>query len=180
AATPDTIAPSAPSRLTATSAGGTQINLAWTASTDNVAVTGYQVERCQGTGCNSFVQIAAPTTASYSDTGLTSAAAYSYRLRATDAAANPSGYSKTATATTPHTVAPTAPTSLTATSAGGSQPTRRSSDLTDNVAVTGYQVERCQGTGCSSFVQIAAPTTTNYSDTGLTSGAAYSYRVRAT
>src|SRR5205085_5642607 len=100
AATPDTIAPSAPSRLTATSAGGTQINLAWTASTDNVAVTGYQVERCQGTGCSSFVQIAAPTTASYSDTGLTSGAAYSYRVRATRSEERRVGKSNTATYTT--------------------------------------------------------------------------------
>ena len=46
----DTTSPTAPSGITA-SASGTQINLGWTASTDNVAVTGYRVERCQGSGC---------------------------------------------------------------------------------------------------------------------------------
>ena len=46
--------------LTATAAGPTQINLAWTASTDNVGVTGYRVERCQGSGYTNFVQIAQP------------------------------------------------------------------------------------------------------------------------
>ena len=35
----------------ATAASSSQINLTWTASTDNVGVTGYRVERCQGAGC---------------------------------------------------------------------------------------------------------------------------------
>ena len=48
----------------------TQINLAWTASTDNVGVTGYRVERCQGAGCSNFVQVGTPTGTSFSDTGL--------------------------------------------------------------------------------------------------------------
>ena len=34
--------------------------LAWTASTDNVGVTGYRVERCQGAGCSNFVQVGTP------------------------------------------------------------------------------------------------------------------------
>ena len=60
-ATPgDTQPPTDPSGLTATAAGATQINLSWTASTDNVGVTGYQVERCQGAACINFVQIATP------------------------------------------------------------------------------------------------------------------------
>ena len=40
-------------------------------------------------------------------------------------------------------------------------------------------MERCQGAGCTSFAQIATPTATTYSDTGLAAGS-YSYRVRAT
>jgi hypothetical protein len=40
----DTTPPSAPSGLTATAASGSQINLSWTASTDNVGVTGYLVK----------------------------------------------------------------------------------------------------------------------------------------
>src|SRR5467141_311440 len=42
---PDTTPPTAPTNLTATAASATQINLSWTASTDNVGVTGYRVER---------------------------------------------------------------------------------------------------------------------------------------
>ena len=102
----DTQPPTAPTNLTA-SVSGTQINLSWTASTDNVGVTGYLVERCQGANCTSFTQIATPTTSSYSDTGL-GAGSYSYRVRATDAAGNLSAYSNVATGVIPDTTPPTA------------------------------------------------------------------------
>src|SRR5271168_282202 len=97
----DTTPPTAPANLAATAASGTQINLAWTASTDNVGVTGYKVERCTGAACANFAQIATPTAATFNDTGLTASSSYSYRVRANDAAGNNSGYSNTATATTP-------------------------------------------------------------------------------
>ncbi|PYU67713.1 MAG: hypothetical protein DMG49_17960, partial [Acidobacteria bacterium] len=50
AAPPDTTPPSAPTSLAAAAASATQINLSWIASTDNVGVTGYRVERCQSAG----------------------------------------------------------------------------------------------------------------------------------
>ena len=57
----DTQAPTAPSGLTATLASsGGQINLAWTASTDNVAVVDYRVERCSGAGCSASRGSASP------------------------------------------------------------------------------------------------------------------------
>ena len=56
--TTDTQAPTPPGNLSATAVSSSQITLAWTASTDNVAVTGYRVERCQGTGCATFAQVA--------------------------------------------------------------------------------------------------------------------------
>ncbi|MEN6301175.1 MAG: LamG-like jellyroll fold domain-containing protein, partial [Armatimonadia bacterium] len=95
----DTQPPAAPSGLAATAASG-QISLQWTASTDNVAVTGYRAERCQGAGCTNFVQIAAPAGTTYTDTSLSAGTSYSYRVRATDAAGNLSGYSNAASATT--------------------------------------------------------------------------------
>jgi hypothetical protein len=95
----DTIPPTAPSSLVAT-ASGIQIDLAWTASTDNIRVTGYLVERCQGVSCSSFAQIATAPTEAYSDPGLTEGTVYSYRIRATDAAGNLSTYSNIASATT--------------------------------------------------------------------------------
>ena len=178
---PDTTPPTAPTALTATAAGATQIDLVWTASTDNMGVTGYKVERCQGTGCTSFVQVATPIAPSFADTGLASATAYSYRVLATDAAGNPSGYSNTASATTsaPDTIPPTVPMALTATPGSSSQINLTWSASTDNVAVSGYRVEHCQGVGCTSFAQVATATGTTFSDAGLAPNTSHSYRVRA-
>jgi len=53
----DTAPPSAPQNLTATPVG-TQMNLNWNAATDNVAVTQYRVEQCQGSNCANFSEIA--------------------------------------------------------------------------------------------------------------------------
>src|SRR5207249_11898427 len=88
ATTADTVPPSAPSNLTGTTSGTSQINLTWTASTDNVAVTRYTIEACQAVGCSTFAQIGTSTAASYSHTGLSDGTSYSYRVRATDAAGN--------------------------------------------------------------------------------------------
>jgi Concanavalin A-like lectin/glucanases superfamily/Chitobiase/beta-hexosaminidase C-terminal domain/IPT/TIG domain/Fibronectin type III domain len=98
----DTTPPTAPSNLTATPISASQINLAWTASTDNVGVTGYYVQRCAGAGCTNFAQVASVsgTATTYNDTGLAASTSYSYRVDATDAAGNLSAFSNTATATT--------------------------------------------------------------------------------
>ncbi|MBO0884417.1 MAG: LamG domain-containing protein, partial [Mycobacterium sp.] len=93
----DVTPPTTPTGLTATG-NGTTIGLTWTASTDNVGVASYLVERCAGAGCNNFAQIATPSGPNYSDTNL-AAGSYSYRVRATDAAGNFSPYSSTSTAT---------------------------------------------------------------------------------
>ena len=148
----DTTPPTAPASLTATAVGPTQVNLSWSAATDNVAVTGYRVERCQGAGCTTFAEIAAPsgTGTTYNDTTVVANSTYRYRVRATDAAPNLGPYSPIATATTPaaaDTTPPTAPASLTATAVGPTQVNLSWSAATDNVAVTGYRVERCQGAG---------------------------------
>ena len=96
---PDVEPPSVPGNLMATAIGVSQVHLNWTASTDNVGVTGYFVER-QDPGNPSFVQVGTSTGPSYNDTGLTAGSSYSYRVRATDAAQNLSDYSEIAGATT--------------------------------------------------------------------------------
>jgi chitodextrinase len=181
-AAPDTTPPGVPGGLAAVAASQTQISLSWAAATDNVGVTGYQLERCSGSGCSAFAQIAAPTGTSFNDTGLTAATSYSYRVRAIDAAGNVGGYSLVASATTPtpDVTPPTTPTGLTTSVISASQVNLNWNASTDNVAVTGYELQRCQGIGCTTLVQIAAPTGTNYSDTGLTGSTTYRYWVRAT
>ncbi len=89
----DTEAPSNPSGLTASNIAQTTLSLSWTASTDNVGVTGYDVY--QGNNV-----IGTATSASYNVTGLTANTAYEFRVKAKDAAGNVSGFSNTTTATT--------------------------------------------------------------------------------
>jgi len=96
---PDTQSPTAPTNLVARTLGVSQVNLSWTASTDNVGVTGYLVER-QDPGSGNFVQVGTSTGPSYNDTGLAAGSTYSYRVRATDAAQNLSQYSGVASVTT--------------------------------------------------------------------------------
>ena len=97
--TADTTLPTMPGSLTGTVLSGTQITLSWPASTDNVGVTGYELERCQGVGCTTFVRIATPATTSYIDTSVAPSLSYSYRVRARDATGNFSAYSPITTAT---------------------------------------------------------------------------------
>jgi PKD repeat protein len=182
AASSDMSPPTTPSGLIATASATTTVNLAWTASTDNVGVTGYRVERCQGATCSNYAQIATATGTTYSNTGLTAATTYRYRVRANDAAGNLSAYSPVATATTAaaaDTSPPTPPSSLTATASGTGTVNLAWSASTDNVGVTGYQIERCQGSSCTDFGEVGIASGTTYTNTGLLAGTNYRYRVRA-
>ncbi len=98
---PDTQPPTAPTNLVSTAISNSQINLSWTASTDNVGVTGYLVYR-ENPGSSSFVQVGTTngSTTTYSDSGLAAGSTYSYEVQATDAAGNLSPFSNVATATT--------------------------------------------------------------------------------
>ncbi len=96
---PDVESPTSPRNLSATGINSNQINLAWVASVDNVGVTGYLVER-QSPGSTNFAQIGSTSGTSYNDVGLAANTNYSYRVRATDAAANLSPYSSVASAVT--------------------------------------------------------------------------------
>jgi hypothetical protein len=76
----DTLAPSVPGALSAFAASTSQINLAWSAATDNVGVAGYFVSR-------GGVQIANVTSGTaYQDNGLNAATTYTYTVAAYDAA----------------------------------------------------------------------------------------------
>ncbi|MBE8727533.1 M4 family metallopeptidase [Flavobacterium hungaricum] len=89
----DTAAPSAPTALAASGTTGTTTNLTWTASTDNVAVTGYDIY--QGTTLKG-----SSTTTSYNVTGLTALTTYSFTVKAKDAAGNVSAASNAVSVTT--------------------------------------------------------------------------------
>src|SRR3954466_5418689 len=127
---PGWVPPPPPAGLVATAVGATTINLSWTASTDNVGVTGYIVKR-NGT------QVGTPTTTTFADTGLLSGLTYSYTITARDAAGNFSAESASVDARTADTIAPSIPASLVATAAGGSAVNLSWTASTDNVGVTG-------------------------------------------
>ncbi|HIH09297.1 MAG TPA: hypothetical protein HA254_01365, partial [Candidatus Diapherotrites archaeon] len=97
--TADTTAPSVPAGLSATAISPSQINLSWTASTDTVGVTGYNIYRCAGSGCTPAL-LTTTTTNSYSGTALTASTSYTYRVAAYDAAGNTSAQSGPSSATT--------------------------------------------------------------------------------
>ena len=100
----DTVAPTAPSALTATAVGAGRIDLAWSPASDNVTVADYRIERCGGAACTNFGALATTGLTAYADTAVTAAASYRYRVRATDPAGNLGPYSNVAEATTGTTV----------------------------------------------------------------------------
>jgi len=163
---PDTTPPSVPTGLTAAAAAsGSQVNLSWTASTDNVAVAGYKVFR-NGT------QVAEVTSGtSYADTGLSEGTSYRYTVAAYDAAGNTSAQSHAVTAVTPDTIPPTEPTNLTLTP-GSKSITLKWTASTDNVGVKGYYIYRDN-------TMIATVTATKYTDNKVTTGTTYSYYIVA-
>jgi len=77
------------------------------------------------------------------------------------------------------TTPPSTVTGLSATVVSSSQVNLVWSAATDTVGVTGYRVERCMGSSCSDFVLVASPTSTTFSNTGLSASTTYRYRVRA-
>lgn len=90
---PDTQAPTAPANLVASNIAQTTVSLSWNASTDNVGVTGYDV--FQGSS-----NLGTVTGTSANITGLSAATAYSFKVRAHDAAGNNSGFSNIVNVTT--------------------------------------------------------------------------------
>ena len=93
---PDTEIPSTPASLSPVSPSTMQVNLLWKASTDNVGVTSYRIEACAGYNCSNYTLLGTSTTTSYSHTGIVPSpkpVVYRYRVQATDAAGNLSGYS---------------------------------------------------------------------------------------
>ncbi len=89
----DNQAPSVPNNVTASNVGSTSLTLSWNASTDNVGVTGYDVFR--GT-----TLVGTSTTTSFNVTGLSASTAYTFTVRAKDAANNESAASSAVNVTT--------------------------------------------------------------------------------
>ncbi|MFF4192265.1 glycosyl hydrolase family 18 protein [Nonomuraea sp. NPDC001831] len=167
----DTTAPSVPGNLRSTGVTDTSVALAWNASTDNVAVTGYEVYR-GGT------LVTTVTGTTYNDSGLSANTSYTYTVRARDAAGNRSADSNQISATTTgggggdDKTPPSVPGNLRSTGVSNNSVALAWNASTDNVAVTGYEVYR-GGT------LVTTVTGTTYNDSGLSANTSYTYTVRA-
>ncbi len=174
-ATAATTVPAIPTALADSTVSATAVMLLWTDNADNE--TGYEIERCEGSGCTDFAPIdtAAADDESIVIDGLDGAAAYRFRVRAFNAGGS-SGYSNVVLA---RSDVPPAPTALVGATVS---PTQVDLAWTDNAEnETAYIVERCDGSGCSDFVAVdsLAADATAYQDATIAIDTVYVYRVRA-
>ena len=167
----DTTAPSAPTGLSSPSKTATSVNLAWTASTDNVGVTGYDVYR----GTTVVGTVAGKST---TVSGLTANTAYSFTVKARDAAGNISAASGALAVTTSaaagDTTAPSVPSGLNSPAKTATSVSLAWTASTDNVGVAGYDVF-VNGSATAA----ATPTGTSATISGLTASTAYTFTVKA-
>ena len=168
-------APVAPTSLAATVVSDTQLSLLWVDNSSNE--TSFNVERQNGASWTVIATLPANTT-SYTDSGLTAATSYTYRVNAVNAG-GPSIYTNTSTATTKtvvNTNAPAAPTNLAAATVSDTQLSLLWVDNSNNE--TGFNVERQNGASWTVVATLPA-NTTFYIDGGLTAATGYTYRVNA-
>ncbi|MFG2823925.1 fibronectin type III domain-containing protein [Kitasatospora sp. NPDC048365] len=166
--TTDTQAPTVPGSLASTGKTANSVSLSWTASTDNVGVTGYDVY--QGGALVTTVTGTSATVGS-----LAASTAYTFTVRAHDAAGNASAASNAVTVTTNaggDTQAPTVPGSLASTAKTTSSVSLSWTASTDNVGVTAYDVY--QGSTLATTVTGTSATVGN-----LAANTAYTFTVRA-
>ncbi len=170
----DTTPPSNVSGLTSPSKTSTSISLSWTAATDNVGVAGYNIYR---NGATSPTATTSGTGTTYTDSGLAASTAYTYTVKARDAAGNVSTafsnqISVTTNASGGDTSPPTVPGNLRVTGTTNNSVALAWNASTDNVGVTGYNLYR-GGT------LVTTVTGLTYNDTGRSSCTSYTYTVRA-
>ena len=143
------------------------MTLTWNVSS---GATSYNVKRSQ-TSAGPYTKIASPTTASYTDAGLTNGTPYYYVVSAVNSAGESSNSSEgTATPVAP----PAAPTGLQA----AAENAQVVLSWTASAGATGYHVKRGIASG-GPYTQVGAPAASPYTDTGLTSGTPYYYVVTA-
>lgn len=178
-ATPAPVPPTptilAPASLTA-SYSAAQIGLSWSAS---VGATSYHVKRSTVSG-SEIVLATGIVPTSYSDTAIVQGITYYYTVSAMNGAVESANSNEAfALYPVPVVVLPAVPTAFSATVLSDS-----AIDLswTDSSAdFTGFVVEQCSGSGCTSFLPIATlgVASRSYSVAGLTDSTVYRFRLKA-
>jgi fibronectin type 3 domain-containing protein len=143
------------------------VTLRWTAS---AGATSYRVKRATVSG-GPYTLVGSPMTLAFTNTGLANGRTYYYVVTAVNSGGE-SG-SSTEVSATPQ-APPAAPTGLTA-APGDAQVTL---SWTASTGATSYNVKRATVSG-GPYTTVASPTTTTYTDTGLTNGTTYYYVVTA-
>src|SRR5207302_531997 len=171
-----TTTPSPPPVLTATTVSSSQINLFWTAPSNDggSAITGYNIERSTNGGTfSTILSNTGSTSTTFSDTGLSSSTAYTYQVSAINSVGT-SSPSNTASATTSSPPPPATPTGVTAT------PKSSSSILVSWNASAGAAWYGVFSSTSSSgpFVRIGSSSVTSFTNTGLSPSTTYYYEVR--
>ncbi|MEI3843349.1 MULTISPECIES: lytic polysaccharide monooxygenase [unclassified Microbacterium] len=179
---PDTVAPSAPSNVHAMKVTTNTVDLMWNASSDNVGVDRYEIQRAVKGG--EFEKVGTTAGTSFKDTGLTASTAYDYRVVAIDGAGNTSAAGTFSVTTKdevvnpgPDTEAPTAPSGVHSMKTTADSVDLMWSESEDNVGVDRYEIQRAVKGG--QFQTVGSTAKTSHLDTGLTAGTTYEYKVVA-
>lgn len=98
---PDENPPSAPGPLSVTTNTVSMVSLMWSAATDDRGIGMYHVERCAGPACSNFSMVGTNSVPGFSDTGVTAATTYRYRVHAIDTSSNDGPYDAAFNVTTP-------------------------------------------------------------------------------
>ena len=176
--------PGAPEGLTAAGNGQTEINLSWTAPSDDggADITGYRIEvSTDGSSWSDLEADTRSTGTSYSHTGLSASSTHHYRVSAINSAGTGPA-SDTDSATTDAATKPGEPTGLTATADGQTEIDLSWTAPTDDggADITGYRIEfSTDGSSWSDLEANTRSTSTSYSHASLTAGSTRHYRVSA-
>ncbi len=173
--------PDAPTSLTATPLPGAQIELNWVAPVNNNgdAVNSYQIERSLDNLTWSVLTNTGTTSVTYTDTGLLTPQTYYYRVSAT------SGYGTGPASNMASAIASDVPDQVTGLSGTPLPNAEIKIDWTtpanNGYVITGYVIERSINAGQTWTVLVAdtQSTAVTYTDTALTIGNTYNYRVAA-
>jgi fibronectin type 3 domain-containing protein len=163
------VPPAAPTNLTAT-AGNAVVTLTWSAS---AGATGYNVKRATTSG-GPYPQLAAPSSTGYTDSSVTNGTTYYYVVSAFNSTGESANSAQVSATPGASSTSPAAPTNLTATP-GNAVVTLT---WTASTGATGYHVKRATTSG-GPYTQLAAPSSTGYTDSSVTNGTTYYYVVSA-